>query len=94
MRTSLDTGASDGNESDIVLVCDNSQMSCMVDKFGDAFTFGPVDEKHFWANVHVATGRTFWAWVFEHSEWMKIAAPDFARMQYREMLAKAIEERI
>lgn len=86
--------ASDGNESDIMLVCDNSQMSCMVDKFGDAFTFGPVDEKHFWANVHVATGRTFWAWVFEHSEWMKIAAPDSARIQYREMLAKAIEERI
>lgn len=81
-----------GPEMDIVLLCDDTLMNNMIDRFGEDFAFERADEGHFRATVHVNASGTFWGWVFEYVGRMRVEGPAEARRMYRERLAFALDD--
>ena len=81
-----------GPEMDVILRCDDSLMSNMIDRFGEDFSFQRSDQNHFRATVHVNASDTFWGWVFEYVGRMRVEGPEEARQMYRERLMRALED--
>ena len=81
-----------GPEMDIVLLCDDSLMNSLIDRFGEGFSFLRADEAHFLATVHVNASDTFWGWVFEYAGRMRVQGPEEAKQMYRDRLALALQE--
>ena len=82
----------DGPELDVILVCEDSLMNSVVDRFGTDFEFSRVDESHFRAKVHVNVSGTFLSWVFEYAGGMRIEGPEEAKQLYRERLKTALAD--
>ncbi len=86
----LPTLCGDGPEMDVTLLCDDTIMGSMVDRFGDGFSFERADAHHFLAKVHVNASSAFWGWVFAFGGKMKIIGPDCAKEQYSARLHAAL----
>ena len=74
---------------DVTLLCENSVMKGVVDKFGMGVKTKKADSDHFEAYVTVSPSPTFFAWVFQWEGRVKIASPAEVREKYREMVGKA-----
>lgn len=82
---------SQNKEVEVVLYCDNSAMTLLVDKFGKEFFFEEVDEQHFRATVCVAPGSSFFAWLFSNAKTIKVLGPNAVVKKYQERLKLALE---
>ena len=51
-----------------------------------------LDEDHFTAHVTVCPSPTFYRWVFGWGGAVKMLAPEKVKMEYKEMLKKALGE--
>ena len=80
----------DGPEMDVTLLCDDTLMGTMVDRFGDGFSFERADAHHFLAKINVNASSAFWGWVFAIGGKMKIIGPDWAKEQYSARLHAAL----
>ena len=75
---------------DVQLICDNSVMDSLIDKFGTGIKTTRVDKDTFRTTVNVAVNHIFFAWVFGFCGKVRIAAPAEARVKYAKMLEEAL----
>lgn len=76
---------------DIILVCENSVMKSIIDRFGSSIRTKSLDDSHFQVKVKVCAGPTFYRWVFGFDGKIKIIGSDSIKSNYREMLLRALE---
>lgn len=75
---------------DVELVCDNSVMDAIIDKFGiEAKTYA-YDMTSFKLEVNVAVNHVFFGWLFGFGGLVKIKSPENIRQQYIEMVQKTL----
>lgn len=69
----------------VELLCENTLMRSVVDRFGECVHTEQVDDDHFLAVVEVAPSPPFFAWVFTFGGQIKIVGPDNVLQEMREM---------
>lgn len=69
----------------VKLLCKNSTMRSVVDRFGEEVQTAVVDEGYFQATVDVAPSPPFFAWVFTFGGKIRIMEPDEIAAKMREM---------
>lgn len=77
---------------EVELICDNSIMDSIIDRFGTDVTTYANDMTSFRAVVNVATSHVFYSWVFGFSGLVKIKGPEEVKEKYNEMVKKATEQ--
>ena len=75
---------------DVELICDNSVMDAIIDKFGTEAKTYAYDMTSFRLEVNVAVNHVFFGWVFGFGGLVKIKSPENIRQQYIEMVQKAL----
>lgn len=74
-----------------VLLCDNSVMDAIVDRFGpDVHTYAG-DLQDFHVNEEIAVGNVFFNWIFSFVGKVWIKSPESVKEQYRKKVEKAFE---
>lgn len=81
----------DSQREEVELVCDNSVMDAVIDRFGEEVTTYANDMTSFRAIVDVAVSHVFYSWVFGFGGKVKIKSPHSVKEKYSAMLSKAIE---
>lgn len=78
----------DGNldEQEVMLVAENRFMLSVLDRFGEEIETSVVDDQHFRIFVRVRPSTTFFAWVFQFSGQITIAAPENVKQAFELML--------
>ena len=76
---------------DVELVCDNTVMDAIIDRFGEEVTTYANDMTTFRAVVKVAVSHVFYSWVFGFGGKVKIKGPESVRSEYIKMLNAAVE---
>ncbi len=71
---------------DVELICDNSVMDAVIDKFGINAQTSAYDMNSFMLEVNVAVNHVFFSWVFGFGGIVKINAPANVKQQYAEMI--------
>ena len=74
---------------DVELVCDNSVMDSIIDRFGADVTTYANDMTSFRAVVNVATSHVFYSWVFGFGGLVRIKSPIEVRDEYHAMIKEA-----
>lgn len=64
-----------GPEYEITLICDNSVIGKVIDRFGMNFECVSVSEHAFKAVVRTSIGPTFFGWLFQYAGTMTLAGP-------------------
>lgn len=75
---------------DVELVCDNSAMDSIIDRFGIDVTTYANDMTSFRAVVNVATSHVFFSWIFGFGGLVKIKSPESVKRKYNIMLKEAL----
>ena len=73
----------------VELVCDNSVMDAIVDKFGVNCETYACDQQNFRVIAEIAVGKVFFNWIFGFEGKVKIKAPEDVKQQYVGMVEKA-----
>ena len=68
------------------LICDDSVMKAVIDKFGTGVRTKALDDKSFRATVKVCTSPTFFRWVFGWDGLIRIEGPEEVKGGYKEVL--------
>lgn len=76
---------------EVELICDNSVMDSIIDRFGEDVTTYANDMTSFRAVVKVAVNHVFFSWIFGFSGKVKIKSPVEVKERYAAMLNDAIE---
>lgn len=75
----------------VELLCDNSVIDSVIDKFGDKLEIKINNSKTFVAVVEVAVNHIFLSWIFGFGGKVRIKSPDLVSDKYKDMLRKACE---
>ena len=70
----------------ITLLCENTLMNSIIDRFGEDVSTQVVDESHFSVEVTVNLSSNFYGWVFASGGKMRITAPQEAVDGFQRML--------
>ena len=73
----------------VKLLCENSVMDAMIDRFGKNVKTKVVDPEHFLTEVSVAVNDIFFGWIFGFGGKVRIVAPDTVKEQYVERIKTA-----
>ena len=76
---------------EVELICDNSLMDAIIDRFGEDVTTFANDMTSFRAVVNVAPTHIFYSWVFGFGGLVSIRGPIEIKEQYKEMVQSAID---
>ena len=79
----------DGDEAKVKLECKARLMKYVIDRFGDGVKTGKIDDDRFLATVDVALSPTFYVWVFQFKDGIKIKSPKKA-VDEMQAMAEAI----
>lgn len=84
----------DGREAQIVLRCHQSVIGQAVDQFGEDLKIIKKDGRKNWADISVIVhlAPTFFSWVFQYGEKMKIISPEDVRTTYANYLQNALDD--
>ena len=77
-------GMSDGEETEVELLCDNNMAGVIIDRFGKNTPFVKQDEEHFVALVSVAVSIQFLGWVMSLGDGVKIVGPESVVLQMQD----------
>ncbi|MGN0136831.1 MAG: helix-turn-helix transcriptional regulator [Anaerotignum sp.] len=80
-----------GYDTNVTLLCHNSLVGVMLDRFGQDVPLVPVDEEHFYVKPLVAVSPQFFGWVTGIGSLIKIDGPENVKREYQEYLKKIIE---
>ena len=69
----------------VKLLCHNSTMRNVIDRFGEDVDTSPVDAEHFRVTVNVAPSPPFFSWVFTFGGCIQIEGPDSVLEEIRQM---------
>lgn len=75
-----------GPSYDITLLCENSLMNSIIDRFGEKVHTEIVDDEHFLVKTTVALSHVFYGWIFASGGKMRIIAPQAAVDRFNELL--------
>ncbi len=75
----------------VELLCENSVMKSVIDRFGEDVDTEIFDKKHFIARVDVAMSPNFFGWVFGFEKSIRILGPTEARRRYRLMINRSLK---
>lgn len=75
---------------EVELICDNSVMDSIIDRFGEDVTTYANDMTSFRAVVNIAVSHVFYSWVFGFGGKVKIKGPEKIKETYKEMLKSAV----
>ena len=78
--------------TEVKLLCENSMMKAIIDKFGTKVHTKAVDKDHFLATVKVCTSPTFYRWVFGWGGMMRIEGPEEVQSHYRDVLLDELNQ--
>lgn len=82
----------DGTLQEVELHCEESMMKQLVDHFGTDFEVITAEDGCFFAKVKVSVSRTFFSWLFQFGNAVRIVGPEQVREQYRRMLEEALRD--
>lgn len=77
-----------GENTRVEILCENSMMNSVIDRFGKDVFVTKVDDEHFKVQVNVNISPTFFAWIFTFGGKMKITAPEEAKRQFNNTIEK------
>ena len=75
----------------VELICDNSVMDSVIDRFGEAVQTYANDMETFRAVVDVAVNHVFFGWIFGFGGKVKIKSPEVVKEKYYSMFKVAHE---
>ena len=78
-----------GQEQTVKLLCHNSLVGVIIDRFGKDVMIVPADEEHFHVNVEVAVSGLFLGWIFALGDKIRIIGPDAVVEEMRDMIKKS-----
>ena len=78
-----------GERKQIELVCDNSLMDAIIDRFGEDVNITPNDMNSFRATVNTAVGSGFFGWLFGFGDKVYIMSPDAVKDEYANLVIEA-----
>ncbi len=80
-----------GEEQTVSLVCENSFIGVMVDRFGQEVSIRPQDDKYFRARLHVNLSPQFYGWLCGLGTGVSIVEPKAVADAYAKYLGKILE---
>jgi predicted DNA-binding transcriptional regulator YafY len=80
-----------GEEVMVNLQLDNSLVNAVVDRFGKDIQIGKVDEDNFYIWIKVAVSSTFFAWITQFGNKVKILSPESLKEQYKTHLSEILD---
>lgn len=75
----------------VELLCDNSVMDAVIDRFGEDVKTAVKDESSFTVRADVAVNPVFFGWVFSFGGKIRVVNPPEARRKYAELVRTAAE---
>mgnify|MGYP001122124862 CR=1 FL=1 len=75
-----------GEEAKVELLCENTLMGSIIDRFGEDVCVQSVDREHFKVTATVALSNNFYGWVFASGGKMRILSPEKAKVQFNNIL--------
>lgn len=72
-----------GEEVLVQLQFDNSLVNAVIDRFGKDVVIGKIDENSFYIWIKVAVSSTFFAWISQFGNKVKVLSPDSVIDKYR-----------
>lgn len=75
-----------GKECKVKLICENTLMNSIIDRFGESVSTQMLDRNHFSVEVTVDLSNNFYGWVFASAGKMKIVDPAEAVVGFRRVL--------
>ena len=75
----------------VTLICNNSVMDAIIDRFGEDVETYAYDMDNFKAEVEVAVNKLFYMWIFGFGGKVKIKRPEDIKQKYCEMLKEGSE---
>lgn len=75
-----------GKECKVKLICENTLMNSIIDRFGESVPTQMLDRNHFSVKVTVDLSNNFHGWVFASAGKMKIVDPAEAVAGFRRVL--------
>ena len=82
----------DAKDYTVELLCQNSLMKAIVDRFSMKVQTKPTDCGHFIATVEVSASPTFYAWVFTFGGKIRIISQNEVKVEYNRMLKDSINQ--
>jgi predicted DNA-binding transcriptional regulator YafY len=76
---------------EVELICDNSVMDAIIDKFGIDAPVYACDQQNFRVITEVAVGPVFFNWIFGFRGKVKIKGPEDVKKAYAEMVKAAAD---
>ena len=76
---------------EVELICDNSVMDSIIDRFGPDVETYACDQQSFRVIAEVAIGTVFFNWIFGFEGKVRINSPEDVRQQYKDHVQKAWE---
>lgn len=81
-----------GYDAAVTLLCHNSLVGVILDRFGQNVPLVPVDDAYFYAKPLVAVSRQFFGWITGIGEMIQITAPERVKQEYIEYLSRIMEK--
>ena len=75
----------------VELICDNSLMDAIIDRFGENVVTYAYDMENFRADVEVAVNNVFFSWIVGFGGLVKIKYPDEVKGEYAKFVTKAYD---
>lgn len=82
----------EGVGTTVELLCDNSMMDVIVDRFGRKVLTQQVDDSHFLATPQITISARFYSWLFGFGGAIKLVGPASAVAAYQKLGKASIEE--
>ena len=77
---------------EVELICDNSVIDAIIDRFGTDVTIYACDMSTFRVIVRVAVSHIFFSWIFGFGGKVRIKGPEETKRQYAAMIRDAVAE--
>lgn len=74
------------DRKEVELICDNTVMDSIIDRFGEDVTTYAYDMKSFRAIVNVAVNHVFFSWIFGFGGKVKISSPQPVKDEFAKMV--------
>ena len=81
-----------GQPVQITLQFSSKLIGAVYDRFGEGTKMIPIGDDECAATVMVQISPTFWGWLFQFTDQMRIISPEPIIEQYQEQLSKARRE--
>lgn len=83
----------EGKPCKVKLLCDNSLMKAIIDRFGEDVETHIHDDNSFSVVAEISASATFYSWLFTYGGKMKIVEPKAIRDEYERRLNEALKNR-